>query len=126
MAQIDAEVPWDNAPMAIAAVTPQLARDLGVARTTVTATDAAVGHTPAHALQEWTWSRLQELLDQGEIWRRADGRLVTFHELDGRFFIAVLAQVPGDRLGVVTLFQNSGGRQGGYVAKQLRGAVRIK
>ncbi|MFT0861743.1 phage minor head protein [Ancylobacter sp. G4_0304] len=125
-AQIDVELPWQHAPMPVASLTPDLAKDLGVARSTVTATDAALGHAPAHHYPDWIWSRVQEMIDTGEIWRGADGRVIVLEELDGRLFFIVLRPVPGGRLGISTMFQHSKGRQSGYVTKELRGLTRVR
>lgn len=126
IASIDRAVPWQHAPMPVARLPDALARDLGAEHATVTVTDAAVGHTPEHHYPDWIWSRFQKLLLQGEIWRRPNGRVLVLQELDGRFFIAVLGKVPGDRFGVVTLFEHGDGRDSAYVARQLVGAQRVR
>lgn len=127
IAEIDATAPWSHAPMPIARLSDELAADLGVARPAVTVTDAAVGHAPHHHYPDWIWSRVQEMIERGTIHRRrSDGRHLVVHEIDGRTFVLVLARVPGDRLGVVTLFATRDGLGGAYLRKTLAETDRVR
>lgn len=126
MAATDVEAPWTKAPMPIARLSDAVARDLGATRATVTVTDATVGHAPEHHYPDWIWSRAQDLLEAGEIWRRPDGRILVLAEVDGRFFLSVLAPTDGERLTVVTLFEHARGRGSRYIARQLEGAERVR
>lgn len=125
-AAVNAEAPWQHAPMPIARLAPELAKDLGVTRATVTATDAAVGHTPAHHYPEWMWSQVQSLIDEGEVWQGEKGRVIALKKIDGRFFFLVMRTVEGGRLAVVTFFEHGDGRGSKYVAGQLLGLVRVR
>lgn len=126
-AQINAAKPWQHASLPIAAVPPELARDLGTVRTTVTVTDAAVGHGIEHPLDANLWGGVAEIITSGEIWRRrTDGRIFTLHEIRGRLYLAWLEVGAGDQLELVTLYPHSRGRESGYMAKLKAGADRVR
>lgn len=119
-AEVNALQPWQQSPMPVAALTPELARDVGAARTTVTATDSAVGHGVDHGMTVREWSFVSEILTTGEIWRRrTDGRLIAMKEVEGRFYIALMDIGPAQRAHIVTLMSNSRGRNGRYVTQKL-------
>jgi hypothetical protein len=127
IAEVDQTVPWDHGPMPVARLPDDLAAAIGVARPTVTLTDAAAGHAVAHPYPDWIWARTQEMIERGAIYRRRrDGRTLVVHEIDGRTFVMVLAQAEGDRLTVATLFSNRRGLETPYLARELAGADRIR
>ncbi|MDC7787351.1 phage minor head protein [Rhodoplanes sp. TEM] len=119
---IEAAAPWSHSPVPVARLSDDVAAKLGVTNPAVTITDAAVGHSPAHHYPDWVWSRLQEMVESGAIYRRRhDGRYLVVGEVAGRTMMLVLAEVPGDRCGVVTLFQVPQR----YLAKALADADRV-
>lgn len=123
-AEIDRRAPWSNAPHPVARLPDAVAARLKVAPT-VTVTDAAVGHNTTHPYPDWIWEQVQSMVDQGEIWRRPDGRVMALQEIDGRPMMLVLARIMGPHMGVITLFPVRGGFRGAYVRKYLEGAELI-
>lgn len=126
IAEVDQSAPWSQAPMPVARLPEALARDLGVERPTVTATDSALGHAPDHHYPDWIWGRVQEMTERGEVYRRPDGRIVMIEEVEARTMVLVLAPGPGGRLHVVTMFSNRDGRKGHYLRRQIEGADRVR
>ncbi|MBK5959329.1 hypothetical protein CCR97_14095 [Rhodoplanes elegans] len=127
IAEVDQIAPWSHTPFVVARLPDELAGAAGVARPAVTLTDAAVGHAPAHHYPDWVWSSVQAMLDAGAIHRRRrDGRIFVLKEIAGRAFVLVLAPVPGDRLGVITMFSTREGLDGAYVRRTLADTDRVK
>lgn len=124
--EVDRAAPWRQAPFPVARMPDELARDLSADRPTISATDAALGHTPEHHFPDWIWGRVQEMVERGEVYRRGDGRVLVVEELDGRTFVLVLARGDGGRLHVVTMFSNRDGRNGRYLRRQVEASERVR
>ena len=114
VADVDQVAPWSRQSWPLGRLPAHHATQLR-APPTVTANDAAVGHTPDHHYPDWFWAQVPNILSQ-PIWRRrSDGHLLATHNIDGRSFLLILSQGDGGRFEVKTLF-SSGAK---YIAKQL-------
>lgn len=118
VAQVDAAAPWSREAWPVGRLPDAAALKLR-ARPTVTASDAAVGHTPEHHYPDWMWARVPDLL-AAPLWRRRrDGHLLATETFDGRKFLLILSPAGGGRFEVVTMFSSRAGRAKDYITKQL-------
>jgi hypothetical protein len=118
VADVDQAAPWSHATWPVGRLPDAAAVKLR-APPTVTASDAAVGHTPDHHYPDWMWARVPEILAQ-QLWRRrSDARLFAVKEIDGRRFMLILSQGNGGRFEVVTMFSSRAGRAKDYITKTL-------
>lgn len=98
---------WEQAPVPVAVLPESVALQVGATRAPVTATDWAVAHNASHHLPASQWAQLQQMLDVGDVHRRArDGALLVSaaRDADGRRkWLAILHPEPegGYRVGTL-------------------------
>lgn len=127
-AAIDAAAPWNRAPVPVAVWPDDLAAFAPAMPRTVTATDAAIAHTPDHHFAPSTWTEVADILATAAAYHdlsdpnRPDKALFVAPDIDAGKRKLVVVEKRGDRLELVTFFR----APLRYVRNQLLKAIQLR